>query len=250
MYLLLRFILFITILTFTACGSSGGNNTNGDDDDDNDDNDTSINTEKLVGTPFEGMTIGDDFGEDHFNCGQYRTEQIDSFPIYIFAAFFTESEEEVIQEGIDIANNGIGFTAYELTDEWSDDLRVVYKVDELEGASGRVDPIMMNFDNVSSAAGIQASDWQMLIEDVGANNNFLYAHELGHATGIRRHNLIDYENDAWLELEENSLMRSNGERDDNPALTDYNFMMEMQGEIMQDHLGETGFQVGTDECDE
>jgi hypothetical protein len=67
---------------------------------------------------------------------------------------------------------------------------------------------------------------------------WVVAHELGHASGIQGHILIDYENDTALELEEGSIMQSDGGY--SSILTDYNFMMNMQGQIMQDHLGETG----------
>ena len=52
-----------------------------------------INTAKLVGTPFENMTTGDDIPFYFFQCNQYKTETITGFPIKIFTAFFTPSEE-------------------------------------------------------------------------------------------------------------------------------------------------------------
>lgn len=94
------FPLFFLAFFFTFCGDS----MDSSDDESSEDANNAVNTEKLIGTPFEGLTTGDDFDWDFFLCGDYRTETIDEIPIKIFAAFFTEDEEAIIQEGLD---NGV-----------------------------------------------------------------------------------------------------------------------------------------------
>lgn len=242
-----RLFTFLFILLFIAsCGSSGG--ATGDDDDDTDD---SINTEKLVGTPFEGLTRGDDLDWDLFRCGQYRTETIDEFPIEIFTVFFTGSEEIVIQEGIDVANEAMGEEVYVLTDEWSDELRVIYKVRVVEGddavgsAIGVTLPLYFNFNGKSWVEKL-AADWVIELSASGTNK-WTVAHELGHASGIARHMRIDYDNDELVDLEENSLMGT--DRTGEPAMDDYNFMMQMQRQIIEDHFGGTG-SLELEACDE
>lgn len=224
-------LLVLYSLVFYSCGGSTSNNTT-----DNQELEQTINTQKLVGTPFEGLEIGDDFTGYEFICGQYKTETIDTFPIYIFAAFFTDSEEEIIQEGIDIANEAIGFTAYELTDTWSDDVRIIYKVRDVEGGKGEINS-SDNYYNGNIYSELIASDWIMRIENYPFSK-WLVAHELGHATGISSHALIDYDNNTTIDLEENSLMKPT--IPSTPVLNDYNYMMNMQGQIMQNHLGEIG----------
>lgn len=207
----------------------------------------SINTEKLIGTPFEGLTSGDNFPYYNFICDQYRTDSIDSFPIPIFLAFFTAEQEEIITNGVEIANQAIGFTAYEVTDTWSDLYRVIYKVDDIgiDEVIGHTKGYYRYFNGKIEAEKI-SPDWAIELVSSGINQ-WVVAHELGHATGIRSHALIDYENDTITDLEEGSIMESNGGYD-SPTLNDYNLMMSMQGQIMLDHLGETGTLSGSD-CD-
>ena len=69
------FVTVVALFSLTACGSSSGDGSS----DDGDSGDT-VNTEKLIGTPFEGMTRGDDLQWGTFLCGQYRTETVDSLP--------------------------------------------------------------------------------------------------------------------------------------------------------------------------
>lgn len=231
-------IMLLLPFLFLACGGSSGGTDAEDDSGD------TVNTEKLIGTPFEGMETGDDLAWDTFLCGQYRTETIDELPIKIFTAFFTEAQEAIIQEGIAIANEAMGIEAYVLTDEWRDDLRVIYKVMEIADgdvtlplAGGVTLPLYFDFNNKTWAEQI-ALDWGVELRtwDVTEWN---VAHELGHTSGIAEHMKIDYENDELLELEENSLMSGNVWLG-NPALDDYNFMMTTQAEFIQAHLGENG----------
>jgi hypothetical protein len=206
-----------------------------------------VNTEKLVGTPFEGLTTGDSIDPMTLLCGQYRTETINSFPIPIFAALFNYGQELSVQEGIEMANEGMGFTAYEYTETWRDDARVIYAVNEIDAttgdAVGMIEPLFQTFNGKQYAEKI-ATDWAIRITFLPAA--YIIAHELGHASGIYGHILIDYENDAELELEPGSIMESGGGY--SSILDDYNFMMLMQGQIMQDHLGEAGTIVDTESC--
>lgn len=194
-----------------------------------------VNTEKLIGTPFEGLTIGDSINTMSLLCGEFRTETIDSFPIPVFAAFFNYGQEEAIQEGIQIANEAVGFEAYQYTETWSDRARVIYFVENTEfGGDGYTRSLYQNFNNKQYAEKI-ATDWAIQISFLP--DKWTIAHELGHATGIGGHYLIDYVNDTTTDLEEYSLMAPDAGF---AFLTDYNFMMSMQGQIMGNHLGEMG----------
>jgi len=253
--------IFLVISTLMNCGgeqSSDQDNIDGIEDpiviptDEEEDDSQVVNTEKLIGTPFEGLSTGDDFAWSFFLCNQYQTVFIDEFPIKIFVAFFTKAEEGLIQEGIDVANEAMGFVAYELTNEWNDRLRVIYKVSEIvrengfdPNARGYTISEIYQFNNFITARK-QNADWAIELIFSGIRK-WTVAHELGHASGIGSHALIDYENDKLLELEENSLMRVI--RSDPPALTDYSFMMKKQAEIMQDHLGEVGQLSNSDICE-
>lgn len=247
-------LLFCFFIFQIGCGGSnvtesGEAETAGDSGSDSgDDEEFTMDTEKLVGTPFEGLTAGDSLERTLFICGQYRTESIDSFPIRVFAAFFYDYEEEIIQEAIDFTNEALGFEAYEMTDEWSNDVRVIYQMEDLD-ANGDNTGIVMGF-NGTQYAEVQIPDWAVRInEGRSLLPMYVVAHELGHANGIQNHALIDYENDTFTELEEDSLMEGDGGDTDSPALTDYYYMMERQGQIMQDHVGEVGEVVGGLDCE-
>lgn len=250
------FLVFLFGLSLINCGG-GSSSSETDDGDtptgpsDSDDGDT-VNLDKLIGTPFEDYEIGDDFEDSFFLCDQYKTESIDELPMQVFTAFFTADEEELIQEGVDLANDGAGIIFFEITDEWSDDVYPIFKVEELEdGVTGSTFAAIYSF-NDHFYSEVQMADWAIGIFDGGANSTGFYktiAHELGHAAGIRGHFLIDYESDSTLDLEDESLMSSNGGAFDPPAMTDYNFMMSMQGEIITEHLGEVGEISGGDPCE-
>lgn len=213
-----------------------------------------VNFDKLVGTPFEGKEVGTagDIGYPKmFLCGKYATASITEFPIKIFTAFFTAADEKLIAEGVEIANTAIGFKAYELTDTWSDDVRVIYKV-----TSGYIltfhpngQPNGVTFGlwadfNGSRLSAIVEADWAIIITYV-IDLELVVAHELGHAAGILEHKLIDYENNTLIDLEEDSVMGA----PKGSELGDYTFMMQKQGELMQKHLGETGPLIDTSWCE-
>ncbi len=248
--------LIFSIFIYTACGGGGGGSSSSGSGSSGGSGGTStgntVNTAKLVDTPFVGLTIGDDLDPTTFFCdAPYKTDSITSFPIKVFAAFFTATQEEYIQEGVDLANEGLGFEAYEITDEWSDDVRVFYKVDQIDGDySGYTYATIRTFnDNYYSET--QMADWAVEIRSGPAATTGLVhivAHELGHASGLRGHFLINYGDNTIDSLESCSLMSAT-EACDPPALTDYNTMMSMQGQIMQDHLTEVGDISGDDPCD-
>lgn len=197
-----------------------------------------ILAEKLIGTPFEGLTIGDTIPVWKFVCDEFFTAEIAEFPIPIYAAFFTASEEEMIQDGIDIANKAMGETVFELTDTWDDNLRMIYKIDEFKNnsiAAGIALSIYYTYNNKNFAETV-VWDFMIRLADEGVNP-WVVAHELGHAMGMG-HYLIDYQNDIASALEENSLMQgfSSGS---NSTLTDYNFMMQEQKNILENHFGES-----------
>lgn len=224
-------IIGIVILIYNlSCGESG--ETIGIDEE-------AVNIEKLIGTPFEDLLFGDSIDPATFICGQYRTEAIGSFPIPIFAALFPYDLELIIQEGIQMANEGMGFAAYEYTETWSDNVRVIYLVEEIDATIGEpigmIEPLFQTFNEKQYSEKI-ATDWAIQISYLP--EAYIIAHELGHASGISGHYLIDYENDTTADLEPFSIMQSDGGY--SSVLGDYNFMMSMQGQIMQDHMGETG----------
>lgn len=247
--------ILLSFLLATFCVQCGGGTTSEENEEsDVEETDSTesdpVNTEKLVGTPFEGLASGDDLAWETFLCGKYRTEVIEGFPIKVFAAFFTESEEVSIQAGIDITNEAIGFEAYQLTTDWSDDVRVIYEVNVIanEGitytASGHTVRIGYMF-NSKFYAGRVVTDWIIESEEQVVSLGWLIAHELGHATGLW-HGLINYETDSLEELEDNSLM--NEIQPSLPELNDYNFMMEKQGTIMRDHLNDTNGVLDDRDC--
>lgn len=244
------FFLLVIFICLFACGESGLE-TDSDESENSESNE--MLTAKLIGTPFEGLTTGDDLWPPDFYCGVYRTETIASFPIKIFAAFFTANEEEAIQEGISLANDGIGFEAYQLTDEWSDDVRVIYKVEVIQygdsppisSSRGHANYVLYYF-NESNYSERIVTDWTMELRTNGISPLGV-AHELGHNAGLQHDCLIDYENNVCAELEEDSIMSGDSL---GRELTSFNFMMSMQGQIMLNHLNDASGTLDTGECPE
>lgn len=210
--------------------------------------DTAINTDKLTGTPFEGRSTGDDFGWSAFRSGDYFTSQVDAVPIPVFLAYFSSSQESEIAVGIEMANDAVGFEVYRAVDTWQNDARVIYKVSSVgDEAGGFPDefysenpaitiPSLLLFDGKSIAATV-VTDWQIELRASSGIDRWFVAHELCHAMGVQEHRKIDYDADAYTDLEADSIMQGDV-FPDNPQMNDYNFMMQRQGEILLEHLGE------------
>lgn len=230
-------VLMASVALLSAgCGSSG---TLAPDD-------SPVNTAKLAGTPFEGATKGDAIGWDDLRSGSYLTYKIDSTPIPVFLAYFSASEETEIKEGVVMANNSVGFEVFSVTDAWDNSARVIYKVDAIGDAESGfgeefftenpavtlTSRLLFNGKNYAETV---VADWLVELRDDGVDR-WIVAHELGHAMGID-HFLINYDNDTIGALEPDSIMSGDIFPFD-PQMTDYNFMMQKQGEILNDHLGE------------
>lgn len=256
------FYLIILLAALINCGSEQDtsvedlpdNEAASEEETNADEEDETINTGKLIGTPFEGLTIGDDFDECTLLYNEFRTESMDELPIKVFTAFFTKKEEQEILAGIAIANNAVGYNLFELTDDWEDSHRVIYKVSLIDFPLYNADPIGIIFGiglktDENKYSSHQYSDWFIQIEqssDHEATFKWTTAHELGHAAGLY-HNLINYEDDTLGELENNSLMSGNGYYVP-PTLTDYTFMMQKQGELIRNNLGEKSVELHDPYC--
>lgn len=259
-----NYYLILILIFCVSCGSSseetndslsnpdptGGSDTGGSTS--GGVSDEPILTDKLIGTPFEGMAIGDDVPWCQFLEAQYLTTTISEadLPIPIFLAFFTASEEEIVKHGVEVTNTAIGFNLYQVVDKWCDECRLILKVNIIKDqraeelgipesfytdAIGFTVNYYYSFENLFSSTVV--TDWAIeikasQIKDYGWST---VAHELGHATGILYHFLIDYENDDLLDLETDSIMESSSSAD--PALNDFTDMMRKQFEILQTHYG-------------
>lgn len=200
-------------------------------------------------SPFETVETGDSLTWGQLIRAPYETTEVTSLPIPVYLAYFNEEEQTEILAGLSIAIEGVGFNIFEVVDEWTSDVRVIYKVDtvafEDEGVSTTSD-----FSNVIGYtynrniyidekydAGRVVTDWAIEIR-ADRVNRWVVAHELGHAMGIQEHAFIDYENDSLADLEEGSLMEAQISYE--PLLNDYNYMMRMQGEILLQYMEEIG----------
>ncbi|EKD42785.1 MAG: hypothetical protein ACD_73C00021G0004 [uncultured bacterium] len=197
--------------------------------------------------PFDQATenqYGDSYEWGRFIRPPYQTTQVTSLPILVYPAFFTPDEVDVIAEAIDIANTAIGYDVFQLTDEWASDVRVIYKVNKIsfeeEGYSDE------DFKNVVgytfsrniyikglTEAGRVVTDWAMEIR-ADHVSKWVIAHELGHTMGIQKHALIDYENDTIEDLSNTALMSE--VISFQPELDEYNYMMQKQGELLQEYM--------------
>jgi hypothetical protein len=255
---------FLILVLSVSCGSSeSSSNSDNPDSIDNNSNTNNTNieepilTEKLVGTPFEGFTIGDDFTECTFTVNEFFTETVseDDLPIPVFAAFFTGSEEEAIQEAIEIANDamrsidddpntGIEEDVLVLVSEWVDHARVIIKVENTFGDGATINTIgqarTFGFREIAgrTQSTTYTTDWEIrLIKDIPTEDlTKITAHELGHALGIIGHQRINYFDNSLTELEENSIMLAS-----NPGfqLNDYRYMMRNQAENLKRNFDQT-----------
>lgn len=239
-------IVMISILTLNCGGGSSSSSSSSEDDNANENVSEQILTQKLVGTPFEGETIGDDFQDCFFIKGDYFTGIVEEadLPIELFAAFFTESEEELIQEGIDIVNESLNLDEdlFVLVDDFNNKVRPIIKVDTFYDSQGGERNIRGHTDtfgyneNRQLTEGNYFTDFEIFIGDVVTQEDlkFVVVHEMGHALGIVGHEKYIYDGNGTTEvLEENSVM----EFDLGTELNDYNFMMEKQSEILMRNLG-------------
>jgi len=208
------------------------------------DSESSVEPDAL---PFEGLENGDDFSWGYFIRNAYKTQTVTSLPQPIYLAYFNEDEEEIILEGIEIANQAVGFEVFEVVSTWTNKTRVIYKVTQVDfEGQDKTTGEVQNFDRVVGytysrnvyrdglfESGRIVTDWAMELKE-GRVSKWVVAHELGHALGIQKHAFINYERDSLEELENNSLMGAVIGL--SPVLSDYESMMFQQGELLVDYF--------------
>lgn len=197
-----------------------------------------------VANPFLGaLENGDRFDWGRFIRAPYQSTTIRDLPIPIYLAFFSDDEEAVVAEGIELANQAIGYELFAITDRWDAEVRVIYKVTDIafegEYAADTQDHIIgytysrnIYLDSKYDAGRV-VTDWAIELK-AGYITPWVVAHELGHAMGIQQHALIDYRNDTTVPLEPNSLMAA--VITDDPVLGDYSFMMGEQADLLLEYL--------------
>ncbi|HBF12507.1 MAG TPA: hypothetical protein DDW49_03815 [Deltaproteobacteria bacterium] len=195
-------------------------------------------------TTDEGPT-GDDYRYGAFTSAENGTltDTITQLPIPIYLAYFTDEEKSEIEEGISIANQAIGFDVFEVTDKWTRKERIIYKVKDIdfdgeepkEIADKTIGYTYTYFVHTRDQEynDVVVLDWVMEIK-AGKISPEIIAHELGHAMGISEHKRINYLTDSLSDLMASDIM--NAVISLNPTYDQYDFMMQKQGEILEDYL--------------
>lgn len=196
---------------------------------------------------------GDSYDPDTFLNNGYATRSIQELPIPVYAQFFSEKELKEISIGIEIANTALNLedakgnpiAVFELVDTWTPKARLIYKATELgKNASGNNISGWTHFIYYKTSgddyAGILVVDWVMRLKE-GYVGRWLVAHELGHAMGIIEHKRIDYLKDQLFPLEDDSIM-TGGLISMTPSMSDYEYMMEAQGEYLVEALLDEGWE--------
>lgn len=200
------------------------------------------------------INFGDDLEWGYFMRNEFETQDIDGLPIPVFAANFTDNEEEIIEEAIDLANDKMGYPIFKLIDQFSTKARIIYKVSEISFEEDDRKDSISSFNNVigytytktafkedffqaGPEAGRLVVDWAMELKE-GKIDTMIVAHELGHAMGIHHHEKINYDTGDLEKLDQSDLM--NAKLPVSPSLDQYGYMMERQAEILIDHLIKKG----------
>lgn len=188
--------------------------------------------------PFAGLTSGDNFGWGYFLNGPFKSTRLTSLPLKIYPAFFSESELELIRQGVLIANQAIGFHVFEVSDTFYNDSIPVVRVDEVD-YNGVPAGVSANFEGVIAYTQTRSVFTDEIMEDgrvvvdcsmefkSGFVTKYVVAHELGHCFGI-----IDHSNDG------DSLMAATIRQ--HPDLDEYDRLMSKQMDILMDYFRDTG----------